>query len=423
MEAFFSEVFLLGVLLPDYKIGIVGGGAAGLISAIAAAENGCHSVAVFESNVRCGTKILMSGGSRCNVTNQSVRPENFFGGSRNFIKNVLNAFSDRSAVRFFEDLGVKLKIEASGKYFPADDKASSVLNALLKKLEELNVKIYLSAKINNITFNEGLFTLASDKETFRTEKVIVTTGGKSYPNTGSDGSGYNLVQTFHHTLNSPFPALSPVLLDEPELTGLSGVTIPARLTITLNEKKHIESENSLLFTHFGISGPAALNISREVERLKNDNIRLLINFIPQHNYESFSRFLKEGIKNYSGNNVLSSLKGLIPSSLLETLFKLSGIPSDKKYYSLSKEEIKRLSQVFTSYPLKFTGLRGFHQAEATAGGVPLDEVKYQTMESKLQKGLFLAGEILDVDGLIGGYNFQWAWATGFVAGRSAAEEN
>ncbi|HEX2962435.1 MAG TPA: NAD(P)/FAD-dependent oxidoreductase [Ignavibacteriales bacterium] len=406
--------------MEKYKLVIVGGGAAGLMAAISASGAGMKSAAILEGNSRCGTKILMSGGSRCNVTNESVKPENFFGGSRNFIKNVLRAFSDKDALTFFRRLGVALKLEQGGKYFPEDDSAASVLNALLRKAGEQNVKIYLSSKVEDIDFNGTNFILSTRKGQFEAEKVIVTTGGKSYPSTGSDGTGYRLVKKFGHTVKDPMPALTPVLLNEPALTSLSGITIPARLTLTLNEKKHMEVENSLLITHFGISGPAALNISREVVRLQNEKIKLKLNFIPTYNEESLSAILKDQIRQNSEKSVLNVFREMLPVNLCNVLFGMSKIPLDKRFYSLTKEEIRKLTNTFTAYELKFTGVKGFKQAEVTAGGVPLEEVRFQTMESRIQNGLYLAGEILDVDGFIGGYNFQWAWSTGFIAGRASA---
>ncbi|MGE5400555.1 MAG: NAD(P)/FAD-dependent oxidoreductase [Ignavibacteriales bacterium] len=405
--------------MKKYKIAVVGGGAAGLMAAISAAESGLKGVAVFEGNVRCGTKILMSGGSRCNVTNESVNAGHYFGGSRNFIKNVLNAFGDKDAVKFFNSLGVELKLEGAGKYFPRDDQASTVLNALLKRAKELGVEILLSSKVKNISFDGGCFTISAKGEEIQADKVIITTGGKSYPSTGSDGTGYNFVRRFGHSVNEPFPALTPVLLNDARLTSLSGITLQARLSLTLNGKRHLEMENSLLITHFGLSGPAALNISREVERLKKENIELLLNFIPQHTSESLLALMQRQIKMTSEKSVLNFFKEMLPSNLCSLLFDIAAITQDKKFYSISKEEVRRLVQVFTSYRLKFTGVKGFKQAEVTAGGVPLSEVKYQTMESRLQPGLYLAGEILDVDGLIGGYNFQWAWSTGYIAGKAA----
>jgi predicted Rossmann fold flavoprotein len=403
-----------------FKIGIIVGGAEGLMSAISAGEAGCKSIALFEGNVRCGTKILMSGGTRCNVTNKSVTPKHFFGGNRNFIKNVLSAFNDQRTIQFFKSIGVELKLEPTGKYFPVDNEAKSVLNALTKKANEYNVQIFHSTKINDIKFDGNKFELYSDGKKYYCNKVIITTGGKSYPTTGSDGSGYGLAKKFGHSVTLLFPALSPILLNEPKLKELSGITIPAELTLLLVNKKHISFSDSLLFTHFGISGPAALNISREVERLKSENIKLVLNVLPQFNFEKFHDELKTQKQTNPDKTAFGYLKQFLPERLCKALFDLVVVCTDKKFNHISNNEINTLTGCFTNYTLKFSGVKGFGQAEATAGGIPLDEVKYQTMESKLQQGLFFAGEILDVDGLLGGYNFQWAWSSGYVAGKAAA---
>ncbi len=403
-----------------FNVGIVGGGAAGLMSAISAGEAGCNNIALFEGNVRCGTKILMSGGTRCNVTNKSVTPKHFFGGNRNFIKNVLSAFNDQRTIQFFKSIGVELKLEPTGKYFPVDDEAGSVLNALINKAKECSVRIFLSTKIDDIIFVDNKFALISGSKKYYCDKVIITTGGKSYPSTGSDGSGYGLAKKFDHSVTPLFPALSPILLNEPKLKELSGITITAELTLFLNNKKEISFINSLLFTHFGISGPAVLNISREVERLKNENIRLALNVLPQFNYEKFLEELKAQKQANPDKTAFGYLKQYLPERLCKALFDLAVVGTDKKFNHYSNRDINSLAEYFTNYTLRISGVKGFSQAEATAGGIPLDEVKYQSMASKLQPGLFFAGEILDVDGLLGGYNFQWAWSSGYVAGKAAA---
>lgn len=407
-------------MIEKFNIAVIGGGAAGLMAAIAAAENGAKNIILLEGNKRCGTKILMSGGTRCNVTNVSVSADDFFGGSRNFIKNVLKGFDDKAAIDFFKRLGVTLKLEDTGKYFPEDDRASSVLWALVHRAEELKINIRMFSKVNKVSFSEGEFTLTAEKSAFKAEKVIITTGGKSYPSTGSDGSGYTIAAAFGHHINETFPALTPVLLNEPLLASISGVTIQARLMLFLNGKKHVEFEGSLLFTHFGISGPAVLNISREAARLKNEKPELLINFVPSYSYENMMLLLKETGKKNSDKTLSGFLKTLMPVSLAEVILKKAGILPDRRFNSISKDEMKMLVKTLTGCSLNFTGVKGFQQAEATAGGVRLEEIKYQTMESRLQGGLYFAGEILDVDGLLGGYNFQWAWSSGYIAGKSAA---
>jgi len=406
--------------LEQFKIAIIGGGAAGLISAISALQSGCQSVAIFESNPRCGTKILMSGGSRCNITNESVSPADFYGGNRNFIKNVLNAFSNKSALQLFDSLGLILKRESSGKYFPANDSASGVLDAMLREIRKHSGTIHLSAKVEDIKPCNNGFLISARNNEFMADKVILTTGGMSYPSTGSDGNGYQLARRLGHSIITPFPSLSPLLLNEPELTALSGITIHAKLTLFLDNKKLMDSEQSLLFTHFGLSGPAPLNISREIERLKGADIKLYLNTLPDFSYESMKMFLKEKTGTHPDKQVFSIFREMLPQSLCSALFEVSGVPPDRRFCNLSKAEAKQLTTAFISYELRFTGIKGFKQAEVTAGGVPLTEVKYQTMESKLQNNLFLSGEILDVDGKIGGYNFQWAWSTGYIAGKSVA---
>ncbi len=405
-----------------FEIGIIGGGAAGLMAAISAVENGSKSVSIFESNVRCGTKILMSGGTRCNVTNEIVKPDHFFGGNKNFIKNVLAAFDVNSTLKFFSRLGVELKLEPTGKYFPVDNKAISVLNSLLKRCDELGVKIFTSTKILLTKKNDSIFTLHSKNEIYEVEKLIITTGGKSYPTTGSDGSGYEIAKSFGHKINLTFPALTPILLNEPKLQNLSGITITAKLILFINNKKHFETENSLLLTHFGLSGPCALNISREADRLKNEDIKLILNFLPEFTYDTLIQKLKE-IKNINRErSVLNFFKEKLPLNLCLTLFEISKVDSSKKFNVISNDELKKITNSFSNYELKFAGVKGFAQAEVTAGGIPLDEIKFQTMESKLISNLFFAGEILDVDGIIGGYNFQWAWSTGFIAGKAASSK-
>lgn len=401
------------------EIAVIGGGAAGLMAAISAGHSGCRNIFLFEGGKKCGVKILMSGGTRCNITNQKVNPDNFFGGNRNFIKNVLHAFDENDALSLFNLLGVRLKLEPGGKYFPEDDKAASVLEALLQKVKTLGVNILYDSKITGIRKEDGHFILTTRLNKFKARKVIIAAGGKSYPSSGSDGTGYKLVSALGHTLVEPFPALTPILLNEPELQALSGITIPAGLTFYLNSKKYIEISGSLLFSHFGITGPAPLNISRFIEHDGKESYELRLNFLPGMT----EQILREKIavqRNKDGGKIfLSFLKEYLPENVCRSILKLSRIDANIKVHSLKKEEISRLTHVCVSYKLKVTGTKGFSKAEVTAGGVPLSEVKYQTMESKICPDLFLCGEILDVDGMIGGYNFQWAWSTGHIAGKEA----
>jgi predicted Rossmann fold flavoprotein len=400
-------------------IAVIGGGAAGLMAAISAGSGGAN-VHIFEGGKRCGVKILMSGGTRCNITNRKINPDNFFGSNRNFIKNVLHAFDENAALSFFNSLGVKTKLEPGGKYFPVDDKAASVLDALLGKAEEAGVNINYNSKIIGIEKEGEIFILSTRLNKIKAKKIIIAAGGKSYPSSGSDGTGYKLASTLGHSVIEPFPALTPILLNEPELQALSGITIPAGLTFYLNSKKVVELTGSLLFSHFGITGPAALNISRFIEENKNKSYELRLNFLPGTTDEKLKEKISLQRNKDGGRLVLSFLKELLPENVCRSILKISGMDMDAKFHSMKKEETSRLIKNCVSKTLNVTGTKGFAKAEVTAGGIPLSEVKYQTMESKVCSGLYLCGEILDVDGMIGGFNFQWAWSTGYIAGKEAS---
>lgn len=396
---------------------IIGGGAAGLMAAIAASEAGARDILIAEGSKRCGTKILMSGGTRCNVTNETVSENDFFGGSRNFIRNVFRAYDNTKTVEFFSRLGLGLKTEAGGKYFPDDDSAQSVLNALLRRVRELKVEILYSAKIERVSPSDEGFIIRSNNRQFIASRVIIAAGGRSYPTTGSDGSGYRIAENLGHTVIQPVPALTPVLLDDKGISSLSGITIPARLMLFSDNRKVAETQDSLLFTHFGLSGPAALNISREIARNQDRNISLKLSFIPDMTLETMVNHFKDLSK--SQRSVLNILHEYLPKNVCLMITGKAGIDSSSRLSALNRQAVTALCRLVTEYPLNVTGLKGFRQAEVTAGGVSLDEIKYQTMESKKIKGLYFAGEILDVDGRIGGFNFQWAWSTGYIAGQAA----
>lgn len=404
--------------MEECEIGIIGGGAAGLMAGISAAENGGRDIVIFEGTPRCGTKILMSGGSRCNVTNEKVTASDFYGGNKNIIRNILKAFTEKDAVRFFQRLGVELKLEANGKYFPSDDKASTILNALLKRCRELSISIKTGARITSVKKEDSYFTLRSENECFRCRKLIITTGGKSYPSTGSDGTGYKLAEELGHSLVEPLPALTPIVLNEPQLSELSGITFPASLMLFQNNKKILERTGSTLITHFGLSGPAPLNVSREIARLNDTELK--ISFLPGKSSDQVAEELYTIKQQNPARNVISYFGELIPAAVNRYLFNRLNLFPDQKFSSLKKEQIKELCISYTELRLKCAGVRGFKQAEVTSGGVPLDEIKYQTMESRKTPDLYLAGELLDADGLIGGYNFQWSWSTGYIAGKAAA---
>lgn len=383
------------------NIVVVGAGAAGLMAAIGAArtlrQKSPLEIVLLDARPQIGAKILMSGGTRCNVTNREVVPADFQGGARHFIKHALEAFPPEQTRKFFNEIGVELVLEPTGKYFPVTHSAQTVLSALVKEAERTGVVLKTGVRITEIKKMGDLFHLRNSDGSFHTSarKVILTTGGLSYPSTGSDGTGYAIARNLGHTIVDTFPALTPLLTNDSDWSALSGVSLEAKLSFFKNGKKEAESLGSFLFTHFGFSGPAALDISRHFAAAKpEENPKIVANFIPQE-----SEAALEKIKEFP-----------LPKRFMETFTKKIG--TGKK---------KTLVHMLLNYPLEITGVFGYKKAEVTAGGVDLREIKVQTMESKLTSGLYFAGEILDVDGRIGGFNFQWAWSTGAVAGRSAAQ--
>ncbi len=408
--------------MPEHvQVAIIGAGAAGLMAAIFAARNappGTHIVAL-DGAEKIGAKILVAGGGRCNVTHDEVNAESYAGGSRNAIRKVLKRFDVPQTVAFFEEIGVTLKREPTGKLFPTTDKARTVLDALLNAATIAGAELRHPARVDRLHKCESGFELSGAWETLTADRVIIATGGRSLPKTGSDGGGFRLAQGLGHTLTDPiFPALVPLLLPAGHyLTALSGIAIEAELTLVSGTGRALTSfTNSVLFTHFGLSGPGALDMSRYyTEAKRNDpGAALHINFLPGRD-----TVLEQDLIALGTVTLLRYLAGSLPDRLARALCEQAGVPPTLTGDRLNKDKRRALVQTLTASALPITGDRGFNYAEVTAGGVPLTEIHLEHMESRVAPGLYLCGEICDVDGRIGGYNFQWAWASGYVAGSSA----
>ena len=396
-------------------IAIVGAGAAGLMAAIGAGRMMRPSqslrILLLDTRPKIGAKILMSGGTRCNVTHQEVKPSDFQGGPGHFVKHVLEAFTPRETTRLFKEIGVELVLEPPGKFFPVTHSAQTVLTALLKETERVGVSLMTGARITEIKKTGGRFHLKNEDGTCQISaaKVILTTGGQSYPTTGSDGMGYGIAKNLGHTVLPTFPALTPLLSGDGDWKGLSGVSLEATLSFFKRGKKECETRGPFLFTHFGFSGPAALDISRHFAAAKTEEEpEIFVSFLPGENESSLKAKLAAAQKKNPKKQMQNLLaeEFSLPGRFVETLLKKKGG--------------RGLVPALLNCPLKITGVFGYKKAEVTAGGVDLGEVNVSTMESKLVEGLYFAGEILDADGRIGGFNFQWAWSTGTLAGRSAA---
>ena len=413
-------------------VAIVGAGAAGLFAAIWAGRNSeGHpiQIAVFDSAKKLGAKILVAGGGRCNVTHRRVTENDFAGSSPAAIRKVLRRFTVAQTVQFFSDAGVELKEEGTGKLFPVTDSARTILNALIDQSKESHASLEHPARVTDIeqlpvsgtarnATQEPRFRVVLEDGIVLARHVIVCTGGKSLPKSGSDGSGYQLVERLGHSITKPLvPALVPLVLEESHwVRDLSGVTLPTTVTLSKASGKLIFScSGSTLCTHRGLSGPAVLDISRHwlIARHTGQSVQLSINWLPGQSAETVDELLQS-----RRTGVLGVLRQWLPDRLARQICIESEAPL---VGDLTRNSRKKLTQNIVATPLPVTGDRGFSIAEATAGGVPLEEVKLETMESRKCPGLYLAGEVLDVDGRIGGFNFQWAWSSGYVAGSAVAQ--
>ena len=399
-----------------YDVIIVGAGAAGLMAAIQAAQGGLK-VLLLEGQKKVGAKILMSGGTRCNVTNKTVTEKDFNSEKIIYVRNILRSFSNTDTIEFFKELGVELILEPTGKYFPTSNSGKTVLDALLRKLSALNVPLLVEHKVQAVNLANNEFTVKGEGFHFNGKAVVLTTGGLSYPTTGSDGTGYRLAQAFGHPMIETFPALTPLISQDKELKSLSGITLEAGLTLTCDGKKAFSYRDSFLFTHFGFSGPAVLDISRHYLHAQGKK-KILANFVPDYDENSFVDFLSKVQQKAPRKTLRNVLIEMMPQRLVDIILKKAGIDEALIMNQLDKVSRGRLIERCVHYPLDVTGVLGYSKAEVTAGGIDFAEINPKTLESKLVPGLFFAGEILDVDGRIGGFNFQWAWASGHTAAQA-----
>ncbi len=405
-------------------VAIVGGGAAGLLAAIwAGRTEPKRRIVILDGAKRLGAKILIAGGGRCNVTNEKVTPKDFWGSSPNAIKKVLGRLTQPQTIEFFAELGVKLKREPTGKLFPTTDKAKTVLEALLGEVERLGIEICLGHRVENIKAatndsGETTFEVVGPWGHLVSPRLVLATGGKSVPKTGSDGHGLELAKRLGHEITSTiYPALVPLqLTDGAPLTRLSGIALPARLQLRETSGKRIETiSGDLLLTHKGLSGPAVLDMSRHwIAASAERAVRLTASWLPETDEET----VQADLLDLGKRSVRAYLRERLPDRLAELLLEVAEVPLDQTGVDLTKHQRKNLVTAVCSFPLDVQGTLGFKVAEVTAGGVPLSQIDLKTMQSRLVPGLHFCGEICDVDGRIGGFNFQWAWSSGYVAGVS-----
>jgi predicted Rossmann fold flavoprotein len=404
---------------------VVGAGAAGLVAAAEAAERGRRAM-LLEKNRRAGVKILMSGGTRCNLTHATDKwgIVKAYGDQGSFLHSALAALSPADLVKLVEDEGVPTKTEETGKIFPVSNRATDILEALLKRLRRSGAELAAEEPVQQIErIGAGGFRVLTARRELTTESAIITVGGQSYPGSGTSGDGYAWAAALGHTIVPPRPALVPLTTNESWVRELSGVTIPdveVRLVLPTADKPFDTRRGSFLFTHFGLSGPVILDISRGVTTLADpQSARLVCDWLPALSAQRLDDELRGAAAADGKRQLVALLSDRLPRRLVEQLFVLAALPLDQRGAEFSKPQRAALVHILKNTPISITGTRGFAKAEVTAGGVALSEVDSRTMQSKLVPGLYFAGEILDLDGPIGGYNFQAAFSTGVLAGRNA----
>jgi predicted Rossmann fold flavoprotein len=406
-------------------VAIVGAGAAGLMTAIAAAR--CASsirVLCLDGARTIGAKILVSGGARCNVTNRIVTEREFWGGPSKIVRAVLRAFPAAQTAAFFEELGVALHEEEHGKLFPDSNRARTVLDALLTECARLGIAVRAGSRVTSIAREESGFDVQTGTGTVRASVVVLATGGRSLPKSGSDGFGYTLAGRLGHTLIDTTPALVPLVLADEDLRGLAGVALPAEVSVVIDSARPVRLAGALLWTHFGASGPVVLDASRHWHRgqLEGRAVMVTVNICPGHTFESLETWWADAARERPRASITTVLSLLVPAAVAAVWVSRSGVNPQQTMAHVTREDRRAVIRALLETPLDVRDSRGYTYAEVTAGGITLTEIDPSTMASRVCAGLYLVGEILDVDGRIGGYNFQWSWSSGWVAGTAIGRE-
>lgn len=407
---------------------VVGGGAAGMFAAIAAAKNG-HQVTLYEKNEKLGKKIFITGKGRCNITNAADMEELFDAVVTNskFLYSSFYGYTNQNVIDFFEDAGVPVKIERGNRVFPISDHSSDVIRALEREMKKVGVKVCLNTEVKSVEAEKGKFNkvVLKDTTTQTADACIVATGGLSYRSTGSTGDGFRFAENVGHKVTQCFPSLVPMETKEPwicELQGLSLRNVEAKI---LDGKKELYKDfGEMLFTHFGVSGPLIISASSYVGKKFMDKngqkkeLTLEIDLKPVLTEEQLDQRVLRDFEENHNRQFKNAITKLFPTKLIPVMLELGGIDPEKKVNSIEKEERKQFVHLIKHFRMTLTGLRDYPEAIITKGGVNVKEIDPGTMESKLVKGLYFAGEVLDLDALTGGFNLQIAWSTGYAAGNA-----
>ena len=404
------------------RVVVIGGGAAGLMAAVIAGREGAK-VTLLEKMNYVGKKMGITGKGRCNITNACDMSDFIKNtpGNGKFLYGAYERFTNEDLLQLLHDAGLETKVERGGRVFPASDSALDVRNTFMKLMKHYGVDVHLEEPVKKLLVDDGVVTgVVTDKETYHADAVVIATGGKSYPATGSTGDGYILAAQVGHKITDIRPSLVPIVTEESWVKDLMGLSLRnVELSVVAKNKVQAKMFGEMMFTHFGITGPIVLSLSHTVGKLmrkKNiGTIGLDINLKPALSPETLDKRLQKDFDLYSKKQLINGMKDLLPSRLIPLIIELAGIDPQKPINQISKEERQQIGYMLQHMPLTVKGLRPVEEAIVTAGGISLKELNPKTMESKLVKGLYGAGEVLDIDAFTGGYNLQAAFSTGYVA--------
>ena len=400
------------------EIAVIGGGASGMMAAITARKSG-KEVVILERKDRILKKVLITGNGRCNITNVNADISNYFGKNISSVENILNSFNPQDTMDFFNGLGIICNEENRGKVYPLSGQASSVVDALRFEAERMGVRIETEFYVRKIEKEGFKFKIYSEeRKKIEAGRVIIAAGGQSYPELGSNGSGFELAKELGHSVTKLSPSIVQLKTEKHQVKGLQGIKTDVAVTAYGDNKKICTYDGELLFTDYGISGNVVFNISFVMPLYKN--VEFEIDFMEEFDYNELYEILKKRKKMMSHLTMENYFNGMINKKLGQFLSKVSGIEKlSKPVKDLNDSEIRKLCTVLKKYRIKILDTTGFKNAQVTAGGVSLDEVNSETLESKIVKGLYFSGEVLDVYGECGGFNLQWAWASGYIAGKNS----
>lgn len=404
------------------RVVVIGGGAAGLMAAVIAGREGAK-VTLLEKMNYVGKKMGITGKGRCNITNACDMSDFIKNtpGNGKFLYGAYERFTNEDLLQLLHDAGLETKVERGGRVFPASDSALDVRNTFMKLMKHYGVDVHLEEPVKKLLIDDGVVTgVVTDKETYHADAVVIATGGKSYPATGSTGDGYILAAQVGHKITDIRPSLVPIVTEESWVKDLMGLSLRnVELSVVAKNKVQAKMFGEMMFTHFGITGPIVLSLSHTVGKLmRKKNIGIIgldINLKPALSPETLDKRLQKDFDLYSKKQLINGMKDLLPSRLIPLIIELAGIDPQKPINQISKEERQQIGYMLQHMPLTVKGLRPVEEAIVTAGGISLKEFNPKTMESKLVKGLYGAGEVLDIDAFTGGYNLQAAFSTGFVA--------